>query len=172
MLGIPTFLDQFLVCTCKRILTTKHVINFGDIQQNNDKSVRKGIAERIHWDDLTADHLYEKITKVLTDPSYAANMKAVSRAFRDQKETPLDRAVWWIEWSLRNPNATHYRSVGSNFNFIQLQSLDVIGVLFLFVLFGLWVVKKIIFFIFRVIKTVIFGKSYEYGKSKPKNKNE
>lgn len=93
-------------------------------------------------------------------------MKVVSRSFRDQKETPLDRAVWWIEWSMRNPNATHMRSIGSNFSFIQLQSLDVIGFLFLFVLFVLWVVKNMIFFVFRVIKTAIFG------KSKQKNKKE
>lgn len=90
-------------------------------------------------------------------------MKIISRSFRDQKETPLDRAVWWIEWSMRNPNATHLRNVDSNFDFIQLQTLDMLAVLF-----GLWVVKKMIFFTYRLIKTAIFGA----GKSKRKNKME
>lgn len=37
-------------------------------------------------------------------------MKLRSKHFRDQITKPIDRAVWWIEWAIRNPNAEHIKS--------------------------------------------------------------
>lgn len=108
--------------------------------QNIDKSVRKGIAGRVFWNDLTADTLYKEIKRILTDPTFQRNSKIISNVFRDQKETPLERAIWWIEWTLRNPNADHMRGV-TDFNFIQLQSIDVLAFIFVVILLILWVIK-------------------------------
>lgn len=123
--------------------------------QNIDKSIKKGIAERIFWADLSTEHLYGKIKRMLDDPSYAENIENVSKVFRDQKETPLERAVWWTEWILRNPNAKHLRNVGADLNFFQRQSLDVLAVLFSVILFVVWITLRIFFVICKVLGSFI-----------------
>ena len=74
---------------------------------------------------------------MLLNPIYAVNAKKASQQFRDQKELPLDRAVWWIEWAMRNPNANHFQHMGSNLTFIELYSLDVVILMTVIVLFVL-----------------------------------
>lgn len=88
---------------------------------------------RQDWSDLTSDCLHEKIIKLLEDPSFSNNMKIASELFQDQKEPPLDRAIWWIEWILRHPHQLHFNNLGRDLNIFQLQSLDVLAVLFFIV---------------------------------------
>lgn len=91
--------------------------------------MQKGIAEQLAIKDLTSSLLTEKIHQLLSDEKYKKNILAASKVFRDQPDTPLDRGIWWIEWTLRNPNAVHFKSSGADLNFIQIQSIDVIGFL-------------------------------------------
>lgn len=119
----------------------------------------------IYWNDLTRDHLYGKIKQILETPSYAKSMTEVSALFRDQKETPLERAIWYIEWTLRHPNATHLQSVGNEFTFVQLQSIDVLATIFTGVLFIGWMLKCVICCILRGV----IGKVGEKKRRKDKH---
>lgn len=57
-------------------------------------------------------------------------MKLCSKHFRDQPELPLERALWWVEWILRNPNSNHLKSpANTKLNGIQSNSYDVISVI-------------------------------------------
>lgn len=127
--------------------------------------MRKGIAECILWRELSADNLYTHIKKILIDPSYAENIEIVSKVFRDQKETPLKRAIWWIEWSLRNPDAKHLVSVGSSFNFIQLQSIDVIAVVLVVILLVLCLLKRVFVNVMSFVKNYVLGDKNSSGSS-------
>lgn len=101
--------------------------------------------------DLSTERLYTKLNNLLTKSRYREQIKLASAAFRDQKETPLERALWWIDWVIRNPNANHFRSE-HNLNFLQLESFDVIvfitAVLFSTVYGCVWFVKKVLRCIF------------------------
>lgn len=87
---------------------------------------------------------------------YKENIKIISKYFKDQKELPLDRALWWIEWVLRNPSF-YVRNRGKNLHFFQIQSIDVISFLTLIILvltYIIWLsVKKMFVFIFKRHKT-------------------
>lgn len=91
--------------------------------------MQKGIAEQLTIKDLTSSSLTEKIEQLLSNGKYKKNIVAASKVFRDQKDTPLHRGLWWIEWALRNPDATHFKSLGSDLNFFQIQSIDVVAFL-------------------------------------------
>lgn len=119
--------------------------------------MEKGIAGRIDVTTLTSESLYEKLNEMLSNPMYKENVKIISQCFKDQKEPPLHRAIWWIEWALRNPNS-FILNRGKNLNFFQIQSIDVIGVLTLIALALMYVVmlllKKIVGCIFHRTKNV------------------
>lgn len=108
MLAMPVFLDQF---------------------GNSRKSVKKGIAEQLLFADLSSSTLTEKLRLLLTNQKYKNNIAAASRAFRDQKDTPLERGLWWIEWAMRNPDAAHFKSPSKHLGFFGIHSMDVIAFL-------------------------------------------
>lgn len=48
-----------------------------------------------------------------------------SQRFKDQKEKPLERAIWWVEWILRNPQPNHIQSPVKHLGFIRANCLDI-----------------------------------------------
>lgn len=95
--------------------------------------------------------MYEKLHSMLTNPKFEENIQITSKAFKDQKETPLERAIWWIEWAIRNPNVSNFKGNGQKLNFIQIESIDVYA--FLTIIFStiVWVQLWISFKILRCI---------------------
>uniref|UniRef100_A0A182ISD2 UDP-glycosyltransferases domain-containing protein n=1 Tax=Anopheles atroparvus TaxID=41427 RepID=A0A182ISD2_ANOAO len=89
MIGIPLIADQY---------------------RNIAKSVRAGVAEKLDLWDLSTEKIRNTVLKVLEQPKYRKAMATRSNLFRDQPDTPLARAVWWVEWALRHPNAKSIQS--------------------------------------------------------------
>ena len=60
---------------------------------------------------------------------------------RDQMESPLERAVYWIEYIIRHDGAPHLRTASHKLSFIQRNLFDVLifvlacGVFCLFLVF-------------------------------------
>lgn len=97
--------------------------------QNVLKSIRYGFGEGIDFHTMTTQIIKEKLQKLLEDPKYMENAKKMSQRFRDQKELPLDRAVWWIEWVLRNPDCDYLKSPVLRLGFFAGNSFDVIAII-------------------------------------------
>lgn len=97
--------------------------------QNIHKAVDKGIAEVLYIKDLSMENICEKILLMMSNPKYKEKIQIYSKAFRDQKETPIQRAVWWIEWTMRHPVEVIFDGYGKQLNFLQIESVDVIGFL-------------------------------------------
>ena len=60
---------------------------------------------------------------------YNEKAKALSAAFKDQLQTPVDRAVFWLEYVIRHRGATHMRSAARDLNIFQYYCVDVIAFL-------------------------------------------
>lgn len=111
------------------------------------KTKRHGISEGINHRSATKDDIKNTLLKVLGDSSYKINAEKFSARFKDQKEKPLDRAVWWIEWVLRNPDAVYLKSPVLWLGFIAGNSYDVIALITLCVLILFAILIRIISFI-------------------------
>lgn len=92
-----------------------------------------GVAEKLAFDKITTRRVIETVRKVLETPSYTEKMKIRSTKFRDQPQKPLDRAIWWIEFVLRNPNPEHFRSPVLDLGFFRSNLFDIFIVVFLVV---------------------------------------
>ncbi|KAH8398848.1 hypothetical protein KR222_008773 [Zaprionus bogoriensis] len=128
LVGIPLFLDQ---------------------HRNLLQTVNAGAAVKLDYLQLSTESLVSAIREVAQNKSYAQAMKLRSQRFRDNPVPPLELAVWWVEYLMRNPDPVHLHSTAKELNYFQTHSLDVLAVLLLvplllllFILCALWRCKQ------------------------------
>lgn len=123
-----------------------------------------GFAEGLDSLTLTKKEIRKKLFQVLEDPKYAANAKKLSAHFKDQKELPLNRAVWWIEWVLRNPNADYMKSPVLRIGYIVGNSLDLIAFITLALVAILIIGYKVIVWSWRRVLRDDFHRRVKHNK--------
>ncbi|OBS69023.1 hypothetical protein A6R68_02436, partial [Neotoma lepida] len=87
---------------------------------------------------------------------YKENAMRLSRIQHDQPMKPLDRAVFWIEYVMRNKGAKHLRVAAHDLTWFQYHSLDVIGFLLVCVAAVVFIITKCCLFCCH--KTANMGK--------------
>ncbi|KAH8383550.1 hypothetical protein KR009_009265 [Drosophila setifemur] len=103
MLGLPLLFDQF---------------------GNMRRVQMAGIAEVLDVNSLTSESLTSTIEELLENPKYAIRAKEMSRSFMDRPMSPLDTAVWWLEYALRHPDVSHIRLDEEEIPFMWYYQLD------------------------------------------------
>ncbi|XP_048419057.2 UDP-glucuronosyltransferase 2C1-like [Stegostoma tigrinum] len=89
VVGIPLFFDQF------------------------DNLIRleiRGAAMVIDISTMQSRDLLQALNKIINNTSYRENMQKLSALHRDQPESPMERAIFWIEYVARHKGASHLRS--------------------------------------------------------------
>lgn len=117
--------------------------NFVLIAQNVQRLVDAGLAEHIHFPTFTTVELKTKILHILENQQYGERAKQRARRLQDQPELPLDRAIWWIEYLIRNRDATHLRVPTAEMGFIRANSLDIYSLLLIILIFGTILICKL-----------------------------
>ncbi|XP_055915056.1 UDP-glycosyltransferase UGT5-like [Eupeodes corollae] len=130
MVGVPLFVDQ---------------------HRNLRLSLEAGIAVKLDFATMTSKDIVEAIKKVIEDPKMRENIKVKSVQYRDRPMKPLDTAVWWVEYMLRNPNPYHLRSPAHKLNIFQANSLDCLLFILLVVILTFYFVVKLLAFAFRLL---------------------
>ncbi|XP_055313328.1 UDP-glucosyltransferase 2-like [Sitodiplosis mosellana] len=103
---------------------------YGDQLANAKQIENQGWAVTLDFDTLNKTIFSESIHEILTNSTYRESVQKLSQLFRDRPMSPLQTAVYWIEYVIRYDGAKHMQSSAVHLNFIQKNSLDVI---FLFV---------------------------------------
>ncbi|XP_064097614.1 UDP-glucosyltransferase 2-like [Macrobrachium nipponense] len=100
-----------------------------DQPRNAARMARKGFGLVLDWEDMTTEAIVDAAQTILNDTSYAFRLKQVSEALRDQKETPAERAVWWIEYAIRSNacNSSYLEYAGKKLHFLQYIQEDAIA---------------------------------------------
>jgi len=102
MVGMPVFIDQGDVLT-----------------RMEEKGIGFGVDKT-----ASADAIYDAIVKVRDDPSYLMNVVKLSMLLKDRRGSPMDDAVWLIEFLARNKGAEHLKISSRNLNLFEYYSLD------------------------------------------------
>ncbi|KAF3697589.1 UDP-glucuronosyltransferase 2B20 [Channa argus] len=104
VLGLPLLFDQF-----DNLLRLK----------------MRGAARVVEAKSLTKEEFLEALKDILETPSYRKNMQHLSHLHHDQPVSPMDTAIFWIEYVIRNKGAAHLRSAGFNLPWYSYFNLDV-----------------------------------------------
>lgn len=114
IVGVPFFADQYL--------------NMKIVEQ-------KGYGKLVNFFEMTEESFENAVKEVLSNVRFKEMAMVQSQVFKDQPIKPLDRAVYWVEYIIRNGGAAHLKSDSLELNDVQYFLLD-LSVIFL-VLTGL-----------------------------------
>ncbi|XP_019722186.1 UDP-glucuronosyltransferase 2C1-like isoform X1 [Hippocampus comes] len=105
VVGIPLFFDQY---------------------DNLVRLTERGAAVVVTLASVDKDENFLKaIQKVLANPSYRDNMQRLSRLHRDQPITPLENALFWIEFVIRHKGMAHLRTESYKMPWYTYYNVDV-----------------------------------------------
>ncbi|XP_072384379.1 uncharacterized protein [Diabrotica undecimpunctata] len=124
---------------------------FADQHLNAAALEKTGASLHIKLRSATEKSLTEAINKVLT-PEFAQNAKLLSERFKDRPMSPMDTAIYWIEYVAKYKGAPFMRTAVTDMPFYQYLLLDVIGFLILLSAIFIYVFY---FSIKRIIRLVI-----------------
>ncbi|XP_066267117.1 UDP-glucuronosyltransferase 2B33-like [Branchiostoma lanceolatum] len=108
LVGMPLFFDQY---------------------GNVARVVARGMAVSLDIHSVTSKEVYQAITSVISDPGYKEKADQISTHLRDQPQSPMERAVWWIEHVIKHGGLPHLRSRAIELPFYQYYLLDVIALI-------------------------------------------
>uniref|UniRef100_A0A3Q2G0J2 UDP-glucuronosyltransferase n=1 Tax=Cyprinodon variegatus TaxID=28743 RepID=A0A3Q2G0J2_CYPVA len=94
---------------------------------------------------LTKDSFLEALKDILENPSYRNNIQHLSQLHRDRPMSPMDTAIFWIEYVIRNKGAAHLKPAGFSLPWYSYFCLDVAA--FLLAITGTFIMGSV--FVFR-----------------------
>lgn len=104
VVGLPLLFDQF---------------------DNLQRLKVRGAARIVEAKSLSKENFLEALKDILETPSYRDSIQRLSRLHRDQLTSPMDTAVFWTEYVIRNKGAAHLRAAGFTLPWYTYYSLDV-----------------------------------------------
>jgi len=119
----------------------------GDQIYNAKRLDHKGYGISMDLYDFTADQLLDNIHKILGDKSYKERVMKASAIFRSQAQSPVEKAVFWIEHVCQF-GGDHLRSAGNDLPLYSYLMLDVLA-------FILMIFHILIYLLYRLFKFVI-----------------
>ena len=100
-----------------------------DQKPNLMRAERHGYAIMLDWPSLNTSGFINAINRVMENTNITKSMQVAHHLFIDQKETPVERAVWWVEYALRHDGAQFLKPRSMNLTFLQYNLVDVISFL-------------------------------------------
>ncbi|XP_059225930.1 UDP-glucosyltransferase 2-like [Stomoxys calcitrans] len=105
------------------ILSLPRFDGFNEDYVDNIRKIGNGIS--LTWEKMREKPLSKALNDLLATDRYRREAKSKSKQFRDQQNTPLERAIYWIEYVLRFQGAHHLRNLGQNLTIWEFYNLDV-----------------------------------------------
>lgn len=117
---------------------------YGDQYNNVLLAEQQGVGKVLEYDDINEETLQKVFNEVIYNEMYRKNSKAVSARFKDRPMTPLDTAVYWIEYVIRYKGADFMKNPALKLSWIAYSMLDVYAFILLVVLASLYSTYKLI----------------------------
>lgn len=94
--------------------------------KNAERVVKTGMALKLKIADLEKEEFKETILTLLNDKKFKEKAQLMSRNYRDQPQTPMERAMWWVDYVVRNPDVSFLKNPKlMEMNYLVKHSVDV-----------------------------------------------
>lgn len=84
-----------------------------------------GWGAQVTYPNLTETSLSWALNEVLNNKKYKENVKEIAFRLTDQPQTPMDKAIFWVEYVLRHNGAYYLQSSAQYLSFIEYNNLDI-----------------------------------------------
>ena len=74
-------------------------------------------------------HFYSFIIRIVNDHSFKSSAEVMSEVHKDKAMSPLESAVYWIEYTIRTRGAKHLRPAAHDLYWYQYLMLDSIALI-------------------------------------------
>ncbi|XP_063921674.1 UDP-glycosyltransferase UGT5-like [Zophobas morio] len=100
---------------------------YGDQKMNAQLAVNDGYGLSLPYKEVNKETFAQNLDEVLNNPKYSNNAKAKSKLFHDRLKTPMETALYWIDYVIRHKGAPHLRVAALDLPWYKYHVLDVIG---------------------------------------------
>ncbi|XP_017113521.1 UDP-glycosyltransferase UGT5 [Drosophila elegans] len=145
VIGLPIFSDQFF--------------NMAHAEQT-------GYGIMLDFKSLNSKDFREAIERITSEPSYTKVVQGMSFRYRDQQQTPLEKAIYWVEHVTRHQGAAYLQSAAQRLNWWQYHNVDVLLIIFGFAMFILIVSPLAIF---KLLKKFLSEEKKTQGRKVKRN---
>lgn len=126
-----------------------------------------GWGAQVTYQNLTAASLSWALNEVLNNAKYNENVRVIARRLSDQPQTPMEKAIFWIEYVIRHNGAHYMQTSAQHLSVIEVNNLDVYTgfaiIAFLAIFIPVFLIRRIVKFLCS------FEKSSKTNLKKKKN---
>lgn len=97
---------------------------YGDQFHNSAVLKARGMGFIVHYEDITEESMKAAIKEALR-PDSMENAKRVSYSYQNRPKTPLETAIWWVEYVAATNGAPLLKSQSINMSTFTYYSFDV-----------------------------------------------
>ncbi|KPJ19194.1 Vitellin-degrading protease [Papilio machaon] len=133
MIGIPIFVDQ---------------------AYNTEQYEHFNIGVKLNYNELSEEKFKRAIDTVIGDDKYRENIVKLRNIINDQPQSPLDKAIWWTEYVIRNKGAQHLKSPTANISWIKYLEIELIAIVTAIFLLFIILLISIVKFLVRIINGI------------------
>lgn len=109
-----------------------------------------GWGVQVTYPNLTESSFTWALNEVLTNPKYQNNVLEINKRLKDQPQTPLEKAIFYVEYVIRHNGAFFMQSSAQYLSFIEYNNLDVYICLAIIAFFAILIPTFIIRKIFKL----------------------
>lgn len=110
-----------------------------------------GWGVQVAYPNLTETSLSWALDEVLNNQKYKENVMEIANRLKDQPQTPMEKAVFWVEYVARHKGAEFMKTSAQYLNSIEYNNFDVYTffavIAFLIISVPIYIFKKIVKFI-------------------------
>ena len=121
---------------------------FGDQTYNCLRIAKKGMGIKMDTFSFPPGALVKSINEVISEESYSNAAKHLSRIFRDQPMTPIQRTTYWLE-HIMTYGSSHLFPVTAELPWYQLWCLDILALFLVIGIIVAYVFVKVVKYLTR-----------------------